>query len=142
FFHCFSIVFLLFLRRRIFASLRKALHCNWRVFSIVNPLYSSRKIFPRRARRQCAVFLRRPLWGRLEEAQSNTRLHPVLETRKRGRRSQDAICDPPCPRGRAAYPQAQRAPACISLALWRARPDPRPLSSTAERPGCPPISIS
>src|SRR5689334_9865038 len=41
FFHCFS----LFLRRRIFTSLGKALHCNWRASSIVNRLYFFRKNF-------------------------------------------------------------------------------------------------
>jgi hypothetical protein len=35
----------LFLRRRIFSSLRKALHCNWRAFSIVDRLYFFSKIF-------------------------------------------------------------------------------------------------
>jgi hypothetical protein len=37
----------LFLRRRIFSSLRKALHCNWRAFSIVDRLYFFSKIFGR-----------------------------------------------------------------------------------------------
>src|ERR1700684_361454 len=34
-FHCFHC----FLRRRLFRCSFKALHCNWRQFSIVNPLY-------------------------------------------------------------------------------------------------------
>jgi hypothetical protein len=36
------------LRRRIFSSLRKALHCNCGTFSIVDRLYFSGKIFFRR----------------------------------------------------------------------------------------------
>src|SRR5262249_55537571 len=46
FFSCFP----LFLRRRFFSSLRKALHCNWRAFSPVNRLYFSEKFSDRRMR--------------------------------------------------------------------------------------------
>src|SRR5262249_52670118 len=74
-FHCFFHCFSLFLRRRIFRSLRKGLHCNWRAFSIVNPLYFSKKIFRRRATRD------RDLKG-----QSDTGL-PFFAARKRGGRS-------------------------------------------------------
>jgi hypothetical protein len=41
----------LFLRRRLFSCPAKVLHCNWRAFSIVNPLYFFPKIFRRRADR-------------------------------------------------------------------------------------------
>src|ERR1041385_6265002 len=44
--HCFFHCFPLFLRRRVFSSLRKALHCSWRAFSIVDRLYFFRKNFP------------------------------------------------------------------------------------------------
>ena len=39
--HCFFHCFPLFLRRRIFCRRRKALHCNWRAFSIADRLYFS-----------------------------------------------------------------------------------------------------
>ena len=39
--HCFLHCFPLFLRRRLFPRPRKALHCNWRAFSIVDRLYFS-----------------------------------------------------------------------------------------------------
>src|SRR5215472_2604848 len=41
--HCFFHCLPLFLRRRLFLSPRKALHCNWRAFSIADRLYFSRK---------------------------------------------------------------------------------------------------
>jgi hypothetical protein len=37
--HCFFYCFPLFPRRRLFPRPRKALHCNWRVFSIADRLY-------------------------------------------------------------------------------------------------------
>jgi len=47
--HCFPLffsLFPLFLRRRLFSQPRKALHCNWRTFSIVNRLYFFQAPFP------------------------------------------------------------------------------------------------
>src|SRR4029077_14405695 len=37
--HCFFHCSPLFLRRRLFPHRRKALHCNWRAFSIADRLY-------------------------------------------------------------------------------------------------------
>src|SRR5262249_40748886 len=52
--HCFFHCFPLFLRRRLFSSSRKALHCNWRAFFIVDRLYFSKNFWtaPPTARRR------------------------------------------------------------------------------------------